>query len=93
MAVKTKEELLESLKNKFGDDNGDDVLSIIEDITDTYDNFANNDNTNWKDKYEQNDKEWRQKYRDRFYNTESKDDEQEDERPKILTYDELFKEG
>ena len=39
MAVKTKEEILNALKAKFAEDSSDEVLAIIEDVTDTFDDF------------------------------------------------------
>ena len=50
-----------------------------------------------KQKYEENDKEWRQKYRDRFFSgqpaKEEEEFEGEDEDPRTkYTYEKLFKE-
>lgn len=69
MAIKSKDELLTELKAKLGEDDSDDTLSFIEDISDTYDDMSDqlSKSGEWKAKYEQNDKEWRQKYRDRFF--------------------------
>lgn len=98
MAVRTKEELLGALKAKFGDDTADDTIAIIEDISDTYDTMANavSESGNWKSKYEENDKEWREKYRDRFYSDEPPEPSvpitnTEEKKPK--TFEELFKIG
>ena len=96
MAVRTREEVMKAVRDRIGDDSSDDALSFIEDIQDTlnnYENNANNDNTNWKQRYEDNDKEWRKKYRDRFF-SEGKDDEnnEEDDTPRKYTFDSLFKE-
>lgn len=73
MAVRSKEELT-SLVNEIVGENADDkVLSLLEDIADTYSDFetkieSNNsqDNEDWKTKYEENDKMWRDKYKARF---------------------------
>lgn len=98
MAVRTREEILQSVRERFGDDTSDDSLALVEDITDTItdlENKANNDNTNWKKKYEDNDAAWRKKYRDRFFSGGSDDDKYELEEPKKknYTYENLFKEG
>lgn len=70
MAIKTQEELLNSIKELLKDDTSDESISLLEDVSDTLtDLSANQDNENWKQKYEDNDKQWRQKYRDRFFNT------------------------
>lgn len=91
MAVLSKEEMIKKLSEKFGDDNSDDVLSILEDITDTYASW--NDAEDWKTKYEENDSAWRKKYRDRFENNELIENIQdyskvEDE---VKTFEDLFK--
>lgn len=98
MAVKTKDELMGAIRARIGEDKSDEAISLVEDISDTFDDFqskATSDGTDWKAKYEENDATWRQKYRDRFFNnSDTKDDEMEDEGEEIktLTYDELFKE-
>ena len=93
MAVKTKEELMAAIRAKIGEDSADDTLTLVEDISDTLDSFR--DSENWKTKYEENDKAWRQKYRDRFFSAAEtlEDDETEGEdEMKNLTFDGLFKE-
>lgn len=69
MAVKTREEILESLRGRFGEEPTDDDIAMLEDITDTFTDFEEktNDATNWKNKYEENDKAWKKKYSDRFF--------------------------
>ena len=59
----------------------------------------NNDNENWKQKYEELDATWRQKYRDRFMNSQTTEEdvieEQEDNVEtdgELKEYDELFEE-
>lgn len=102
MAVITKEEILEKLKTKLGDDTSDETLGLIEDISDTFSDIETrlSDNTDWKKKYEENDKEWREKYRDRFFNPDKNDDKvgigedevtsAETETELATTFDELF---
>lgn len=98
MAVKTKDELMTIIKARIGEDQSDEAIALVEDISDTFDDMQSKvagDGTDWKAKYEENDATWRQKYRDRFFNKpETKDDESEDEgeEVKTLSYDELFKE-
>lgn len=99
MAVKTMDELLDIIKTKVGDDTSDETIAFIEDITDTLTDYerkiANSENENWKTKYEENDKKWREKYRERFFSkdVEKEDDVFEDEDEiKSLSYDDLFEE-
>lgn len=99
MAVKTKEELMSFIKEKTKDDTSDDTLAFIEDINDTFNDYDNriHDSTDWKQKYEDNDKEWRQKYRDRFFsgelNENSKQEEknEQEEKKTPRTFADLFK--
>lgn len=95
MAVRTKDELLGFIKERFGEDTTDETISFVEDITDTLNNYDSRNSVNWEQKYKDNDEAWRKKYRDRFFNssTQSEEDEDEDEQPKPLTYENLFKEG
>lgn len=95
MAVRTVDEIMQSLKARIGEDTSDDAIALISDVSDTLSNFANSDNIKWKEKYEENDAEWRKKYKERFFtpsNTDSIDQEdEEDEKPVRLTYEALFK--
>ena len=100
MAVKTMEELLESVRARLGDDQSDEAIALLEDISDTYGDMQSRTNgtEDWKKKYEENDAEWRQKYRDRFFKKSNDDDDDDDDDDsgksnKPLTYDALFKEG
>ena len=99
MAIKTQEELLNSIKELLKDDTSDESISLLEDVSDTLTELsANQDTENWKQKYEDNDKEWRQKYRDRFFNTGSDDggklggrfDPEPESEPVKKTFEDLF---
>lgn len=100
MAVKTMEELMESVRTRLGDDQSDEALALLEDISDTYSDMQSRTSggEDWKKKYEENDAEWRQKYRDRFFNKSNNNDDDDGDdgggnSNKPLTFDELFKEG
>lgn len=98
MAVRTREEILNSIRTHIGDDASDEALALVEDLTDTiidYENKANNNGQNWQQRYEENDAAWRKKYRDRFFSGGSDDDDDEPEAPKEKNYsfENLFKEG
>lgn len=69
MAVRTRDELMESIKARIGEDTSDEAIAFLEDMTDTLDEYerSRGDGTDWKTRYEENDREWRQRYRDRFY--------------------------
>lgn len=98
MAVKSKDEILNMVKERYKDDTSDDTLAFIEDVTDTLDDLDKqvSESGEWKKKYEENDREWREKYKERFFSKpveESEPDvpEDEPENPSPRTFDELFK--
>lgn len=96
MAVKSREELMAQISARIGSDTSDEAISFMEDVTDTLNDLeqkATGDGTDWKAKYESNDKEWREKYIARFSGA-SEDDEPEtgaDEERKSYSFDDLFK--
>lgn len=89
MSIKSIEEILNAVKERIGDDTSDSAISFVEDISDTLNSLS--DQENWKQKYEQNDSEWRKKYRDRFLSGESSsDDDDSGDENEPLTYEKLF---
>lgn len=97
MAIRTREEIIASISKRIGDDTSDEALALLDDIKDTFDDYDTRtaDGTNWKNKYEENDAEWRKRYKDAFMNKPIEEDfelERKDE-PKVLSFDKLFKEG
>ena len=100
MAIVNKEEYLTALRNQIGDSTDDNVLKLLEDFSDTYDDMFsrlnNTDDTDWKSKYEENDKEWREKYRARFFDTQNDiqndndNDNNNDTNAESITIDDLF---
>lgn len=98
MAVLSKEEFMARVSARIGDDTSDDAIAFAEDMSDTFADLetkANGDGTDWKAKYEQNDKEWREKYKERFFSGGSDGDDGGDDdnhEPKPKTFNDLFKE-
>lgn len=94
MAVRSKEEIINAIKSKFGDDTSDDTIGIIEDIADTYDDLkgSNSDGKDWKAEAERIDKEWREKYVARFTGGSNDDDDIDPPKPepKKYSYEKLF---
>jgi len=101
MAILTREQLLSRVNEVIGENNNDDnALSFIEDVSDTYDSLVSKGDVNWEEKYKELDNSWREKYRARFFNSSGEepdtastnnDDNGEPEK-KPLTYENLFKE-
>ena len=95
--IKSKTELLENLNQLIGENSGDNAIELLEDLSDTLDDFEQrtSDTTNWKNKYEENDKEWREKYKNRFFSKPEPDPEPEPqpepEPSKPRTFEDLFK--
>nr|DAE21706.1 MAG TPA: hypothetical protein [Podoviridae sp. ct3lO13] len=98
MAIRTREEILESIRNIVGDSTDDNTLKVLEDVTDTFTDFENKtvNQTDWEAKYKENDEGWRKKYAERFYtgdpsvppkNDDTVIDEPDD---KPTRFDELF---
>ena len=98
MAIKSKEEILNSINALVGENTDDNVLTIIEDVSDTFADFESKtkDATDWKQKYEQNDNEWRRKYKERFMSGTSNEPEvdnsivAEESKPTPMTFEDLF---
>lgn len=93
MAKLSKDELIEKVKKYVGDRTDDETIEIIEDISDSIDS---SDADEWKQKYEENDKMWRDKYISRFL--EKKEDEpdtlteHEEEEKEYNSFEDLFDE-
>lgn len=94
MAKLSKDELLEKVRTYVGDRTDDETLAIIEDISDS---FESSDADEWKQKFEENDKMWRDKYISRFFEKnddgiEDPTDEKDDEEKEYKTFEDLFEE-
>jgi hypothetical protein len=94
MAKLSKDELIEKVKKYVGDRTDDETIEIIEDISDSIDS---SDADEWKKKYEENDKMWRDKYISRFFekNEEENEDptnEDDDDDKEYKTFEDLFEE-
>lgn len=94
MARLTRDELIEKVRKYVGDRTDDETIEIIEDISDSIDSP---DDDEWKQKFEENDKMWRDKYISRFY--EKKEDEldtptehEEEEEKEYNSFEDLFEE-
>lgn len=96
--IRTKEELMTLIKEYIGDDTSDKALEIVEDTSDTIDDLSTGDGEDWKSKYDELDKTWREKYKSRFFESTEKEKQEdneeveEDEIKKNYKYEDLFKE-
>ena len=93
MAKLSKDELIEKVKKYVGDRTDDETIEIIEDISDSIDS---SDADEWKQKCDEIDKMWRDKYISRFL--EKKEDEldtpieHEEEEKEYNSFEDLFEE-
>ena len=93
MAKLSKDELIEKVRKYVGDRKDDDTIEIIEDISDSIDSSEADE---WKKKYKENDKMWRDKYISRF--VEKKEDEpdtpteHDEEEKEYNSFEDLFEE-
>lgn len=98
MAVKNKEEILEAIKTRVGENTDDETISFLEDVSDTLADLetkATGDGEDWKAKYEENDKAWRERYTNRFFSKDPEPDPKPDPEPDPevkKTFSDLFKE-
>lgn len=95
MAVKTKEEIINSIKARVGEEPDDETIAFLEDVSDTLDDFESriNGSEDWRTRYDENDKMWRKKYTDRFFNSDpnSGSDPNPDAEPeKVKKFEDLF---
>lgn len=103
MSVLNREQFTARLQARVGDDTTDDGLSFVEDMMDTFNDMetrsSGNSEEQWKQKYEELDKNWRTKFQQRFFSSETTpgtviDNQEEDVRDdeKMISFDDLFTE-
>lgn len=103
MAKLTKQELIDKVNGMFGEDATDEQLSLLEDISDSFETSNNEELENTRNaltKAQTDLKEFRQKYRERFLggvdnepsNKDKQDEKMEDKENKEekLSYNDLF---
>lgn len=99
--IRSYEEIMEAVKTRLSEDTSDEALAFIEDISDTLKAGNNIEAEELKKKLEENDKMWRKKYMDRFFNNDDdkgndndnsngSDDAEEPEPEAPQTFEELF---
>jgi hypothetical protein len=99
MAVLNREDFFSRLQNAIGTDTSDESISLIEDMTDTYNDLetrANGDGENWEKKYHDLDEAWKQKYRHRFFSNNGRsnmpnNEPNEPNNGETITVEDLFK--
>lgn len=66
--VSNKENILSALSEILKDNETDEAISLLEDVSDTLDDLSRklDESGDWENKFHANDSMWRKKYRDRF---------------------------
>lgn len=97
-----RDNFFEKVKEIVGDRTDETAIAFIEDATETYDTLTDRaeggEVEEWKRKYEQNDKMWSERYKERFFNgkppkykrTETTEIDDNGEYKQNITIDELF---
>ena len=77
MSVLNKEDFMSRIKDRIGEDTSDEAMAFIEDMSDTYADLEGrtvDNSAEWEEKYnalaqekDNLDKEWRDKYKARFF--------------------------
>lgn len=98
--VLSREDLMSKISDRIGEDNSDEALAFIEDVTDTLNDFesrvSGSSEAEWQQKYDELDASWRNKYKERFFKTDESEVKEEpetkDEPNEVtdLTIDDLF---
>lgn len=74
MAIVARSELQDAIARVLGDRSDDEAIALMENFTDTLNDYDSRVGEDWKGKYEANDAEWRRRYMDRFNGTSSDED-------------------
>lgn len=99
MSVLSREDYFARLHARLAEDQSDEGIAFLEDMTDTYmdmENRINGAGVDWEKKYKDLDESWRKKYRHRFLTGSDmnipKDPEGEPgKNPEDITIEDLFK--
>lgn len=88
-----RDEFMSRLQARIGEDTSDDAMSFIEDMTDTFNDMETrtSNGDDWKQKYDDLDKSWREKYKARFFEGSASADEVKDEQKADVKDDALTK--
>jgi hypothetical protein len=96
MAVLSKEEFTARVQKLVGEDNSDEAIQNLEDLTDTYNNLetVKSGEVDWEARFKENDAMWSKKYRDRFSEPAPEDKDKDKDKHKEedeKSIDDLFK--
>ena len=97
--IRSKEEIMEMIKTRIGEDTSDDAIAFVQDISETIDDYEKKTASynELEERYKENDKTWREKYKEAFFSgakgsAEDYQEKPDEEERKKYTYEKLFKE-
>ena len=69
MAVRSKDEIMQMIRDRIGESADDDTIHFVEDVTDTLEDYERRTGTaaEGAKRYNDNDAEWRKRYTERFF--------------------------
>lgn len=96
--VLSKEDFLNKVQERIGNDTSDDAIKFVEDMTDTYSDLerksAAASSVDWEQKYNDLDAKWRKLYTTRFFSSGDmvtpEDKETDETEKKDVTINDLF---
>lgn len=101
MSTLNKEQFFNTLSSLVGDKSDEETIKALEDMTDTYNALekgVKGDGIDWEQKFHDNDKAWREKYRSRFMRGDGGSgpmrenaDGKSGYNPENIDFDDLFK--
>ena len=99
MAILSKEEFLDKVNGVLGSRSDEEAINFLEDMADTYNELeakAKGTGEDWKQKFEENDKAWQEKYRRRFMSgggstvIEEKEESEPEVTAETITIEDIF---
>ena len=99
MSVLSREDYFARLHARLAEDQTDEGIAFLEDMTDTYmdlENRINGAGVDWEKKYKDLDESWRKKYQHRFFtgrdmNISTEPEGDDGKRAEDITIEDLFK--
>nr|DAH76448.1 MAG TPA: hypothetical protein [Caudoviricetes sp.] len=95
--VKTKDEIMEEIRTYIGDRSDDQTISLVENISDTIDDYAAHGD--YDTKLMAVEEEWRKKYMERFFEgdkeekiSEVKEEKEDNDKSEEIKIDDLYTE-
>lgn len=96
MSVLSKEEFLTAIRNRIGDDNSEEAIAFLENMSDTYEDLENGNHEGFvtQEEYDNMNNSWAEKYKNRFTEGGNEPLKKKEEEPEInenITINDLFK--